>query len=270
MFILFHLLICRFDFKDSGIEGGLFKTSQISAVNNDPLSGTSYGVVKTLPFESHLKRMSVVCEDSGGSIHVFTKGAPEQVITHCNPNTVPHDFLDKVSEYSSQGYRIIGLASKTCTQHDSTRNILDVAREDLESEMDFLGLLILANKLKPETSAVIEELVRADIRVLMCTGDNLLTAVCVARKCAIIPQQADVYIVTTSFGKDKSLQVQFDLQAESNGKMCMGISEKKSNFYSGPLRRVHLAMEGEAFSLILKYRADLMDKICVTGTIFAR
>lgn len=36
--------------------------------------------------------------------------------------------------------------------------------------MDFLGLIVMQNKLKPETAGVLEDLQRADIRTLMVTG----------------------------------------------------------------------------------------------------
>ena len=49
--------------------------------------------------------------------------------------------------------------------------------------------------------------------------------------------------------------------------VCM---EDDTNLYSGPFRKVHLAMDGTTFDLISKYDKSLMDKVCVTGTIFAR
>lgn len=36
--------------------------------------------------------------------------------------------------------------------------------------MDFLGLIIMQNKLKPETPTVLEDLHRANIRTVMVTG----------------------------------------------------------------------------------------------------
>jgi cation-transporting ATPase 13A3/4/5 len=39
----------------------------------------------------------------------------------------------------------------------------------------------MENKLKSETTGVIEELKRCKIRTIMATGDNVLTAISVAR-----------------------------------------------------------------------------------------
>ena len=38
--------------------------------------------------------------------------------------------------------------------------------------MEFLGLIIMQNKLKPETPAVLEDLRRAHIRTVMVTGTS--------------------------------------------------------------------------------------------------
>ena len=61
-----------------------------------------------------------------------------------------------MNRYSSLGYRIIGLASKAM-KGDGVE-LESVPREELEGQLEFRGFLILANKLKPETRGVIEEL----------------------------------------------------------------------------------------------------------------
>ena len=53
-------------------------------------------------------------------------------------------------------------------------------RDEIEVELNFLGLLILENKLKPITTSIISHLHEADIRTVMITGDNILTAISVA------------------------------------------------------------------------------------------
>lgn len=46
-------------------------------------------------------------------------------------------------------------------------------RESLENELEFIGLLILQNKLKPESTPVIQELHRAQILTVMATGRKI-------------------------------------------------------------------------------------------------
>jgi cation-transporting P-type ATPase 13A2 len=61
-----------------------------------------------------------------------------------------------------------------------------IERLDCEKELTFLGLLVMENKLKRETSGVIQTLNACKIRTIMATGDNVLTAISVARQCAIL------------------------------------------------------------------------------------
>lgn len=46
----------------------------------------------------------------------------------------------------------------------------------------------MENKLKPETVGAVEILKNAEVRVVMATGDNILTATSVARQCKIIDE----------------------------------------------------------------------------------
>ena len=52
------------------------------------------------------------------------------------------------------------------------------SREKVETDLSFLGLLILENTLKPQTTPVIHQLREADIRTVMVTGE--LQSVCCA------------------------------------------------------------------------------------------
>ncbi len=52
----------------------------------------------------------------------------------------------------------------------------------------------MQNKLKPVTSNIIEVLKDAHIRTIMATGDNMLTAISVARECNIIDPESEVFL----------------------------------------------------------------------------
>ncbi|ELA47791.2 HAD ATPase, P-type, family IC [Vavraia culicis subsp. floridensis] len=61
-----------------------------------------------------------------------------------------------------------------------------------EQSLTFLGFIIFANKLKPATIPVIHNLKLADITCLMATGDNILTAISVAKECGMIEQDTPI------------------------------------------------------------------------------
>lgn len=56
----------------------------------------------------------------------------------------------------------------------------------MEKDLTFAGILIMENKLKPITSEIINKLHKADIKTVMVTGDNALTAISVGRHCDIV------------------------------------------------------------------------------------
>jgi magnesium-transporting ATPase (P-type) len=58
------------------------------------------------------------------------------------------------------------------------------------------GLVVLENRLKPDSAAVIDQLIEANIKTLMVTGDNLLTAISVARDCGMVGAKDQVVIVS--------------------------------------------------------------------------
>ncbi|MGH0126672.1 UNVERIFIED_CONTAM: hypothetical protein FKN15_021194 [Acipenser sinensis] len=62
----------------------------------------------------------------------------------------------------------------------------------------FLGLLILENRLKPETRQVLQELSSARIRSVMVTGDNLETAVTVANNSGMVQKTSRVIQVESA------------------------------------------------------------------------
>ncbi|KAA6372073.1 MAG: hypothetical protein EZS28_032401 [Streblomastix strix] len=65
-------------------------------------------------------------------------------------------------------------------------------RDQCESDLTFFGFHVLENRLRPTTKPAIKRLQDVGIRCVMVTGDNVLTAVNIARQCNIIPTQKHV------------------------------------------------------------------------------
>jgi cation-transporting ATPase 13A2 len=104
---------------------------------------------------------------------------------------VPSDYSAILLDYTRHGYRVIACATKALNSTDL--DIGNIRREDAESDLEFVGFIIFENKLKPGTSTTIKQLSRAAIRTVMCTGDNILTAISVAKESCLIDKSADVY-----------------------------------------------------------------------------
>ncbi|KAG9396998.1 Cation-transporting P-type ATPase [Carpediemonas membranifera] len=148
-------------------------------------------VVRRFPFESSLQRMSVVvCRPV---LTIFTKGSPERIISHCDPATIPSNLARVLEDEASAGRRVIAVAYKDLDT--SLAPELDqVSRAELEADLTFVGLVSFVNPLREDTLECLGVLRRANIRTIMCTGDNPHTAVAVARHAGMITDEV-LYVI---------------------------------------------------------------------------
>ncbi|KAJ7647229.1 hypothetical protein FB45DRAFT_892809 [Roridomyces roridus] len=151
------------------------------------------GVIRTFDFVSSLRRMSVIVKRlKSASMEIYVKGAPEVMVDICEPDSFPQDYDDLLSYYTRRGYRVIAIAGKSI-EGLSWLKAQRFKREQAESGLRFLGLIIFENKLKPGTAPAIHALRSAHLACRMITGDNPLTAVSVARECGLINPAAHVF-----------------------------------------------------------------------------
>lgn len=83
--------------------------------------------------------------------------------------TVPTNFPEILLQYTQQGYRVIALAHRPLHKFNYVK-IQRAERDMLERDLTFLGLLVMENRLKPQSAAVIAQLKNANIRTVMVTG----------------------------------------------------------------------------------------------------
>jgi cation-transporting P-type ATPase 13A2 len=105
-----------------------------------------------------------------------------------------------LNHYTHRGYRVIACAAKYENKLSWVK-IKKMTREEAESNLEFLGFIVFENKLKKATAPVINELKTAGIRNVMCTGDNILTAISVARECGLIDRNGQCFIPRFSEGE---------------------------------------------------------------------
>jgi cation-transporting P-type ATPase 13A2 len=159
----------------------ILESKNLETSCRNKLENNTVIILKTYDFTSDSKRMSVIIE-YGNKKYIYTKGSCDIMKTLIKNG--PDEYEDKVKEHSLSGYRVIAMAYKEIQEIGT--------RETDEKDLTFLGLIAFSNKLKPETYGVIEELNNADIKSIICTGDNILTAISVARECNIIEDSTTV------------------------------------------------------------------------------
>lgn len=147
------------------------------------------------------------------------KGAPECMKDICRADTckyyesrdrdkslcyvVPSDYEELLSFYTHRGYRVIACATKHIPKLSWVK-VQKMRRNEAESDLDFIGFIIFENKLKLGTADVLQELEQAGIRKVMCTGDNILTAISVARECQLIDRTAHCFVPRFIEGDSKT------------------------------------------------------------------
>lgn len=106
---------------------------------------------------------------------------------------VPMDYEELLSYYTHRGFRVIACATKHMPKLSWVK-VQKMKRTEAESNLEFVGFIVFENKLKKSTAGVIDELNGAAIRQVMCTGDNILTAISVARECHLIDRMAHCFV----------------------------------------------------------------------------
>ncbi|GAB5037413.1 potassium sodium efflux p-type fungal-type, partial [Nannochloropsis oceanica] len=194
-------------------KAGLFKEKP-----SCPASSTPPSFETEFPFDSVLKRMSVVYRhpsSPSSTLHVLTKGAFESVWSVCDyvrtadggkkrgakqqQQPVEHAFFlawqGEVERLASKGLRVLAFAERVVEEGEEKgkeeggkgeKEGREKAREEWENGMVFLGLVGLMDPPRPETRAAVDSCREAGIVVRMVTGDHPKTAAAIARQVAIL------------------------------------------------------------------------------------
>ncbi|XP_052761009.1 polyamine-transporting ATPase 13A3-like isoform X1 [Mya arenaria] len=245
------------------------------------------GIVRQFTFSSSLQRMSVIVRRLGAEhFEIFTKGAPEMIASLCVTDTVPDDFHDILMSYTRHGFRVLALAYKPLPEKLKYPKLQRIEREQVERGLTFLGLIVMENRLKPETTPVIRDLKDANIRPIMVTGDNMLTALSVARECFFAEENEKIILVQVfpaQYNANGDVMEQAHVEyvytdPRTDKKANRMHKEKQFDMLPMELRdaelgtgkKYHFAVTGKSWSLLRESFPELIDKIVVRGTIFAR
>jgi calcium-translocating P-type ATPase len=143
-------------------------------------------------FDPSIRLMSTV-DDVEGRLVVNVKGAPEDVLRLCtrivrpDAGDLPLDpkrraaISRRIADYEQRGLRVLGVARRRLAGSE-----LPEAREDVERELAFLGLVALVDPPRPEVADAVARCRRAGIRIIVVTGDAGATAAEVARAVGIV------------------------------------------------------------------------------------
>ncbi len=145
--------------------------------------------IAELPFSSERKRMTTIHSSKNG-VFSCTKGAPEEVIKICRYLT-KDSKIKKLSEkdkkivieqskiMAKEGLRVLALAYKKLPNKD-------FRSKSVERNLVFVGLVGMYDPPRAEVAEAIRTCRQAGIKVVMVTGDHLLTATSVAKEVGLL------------------------------------------------------------------------------------
>jgi len=138
------------------------------------------------PFESNQKYMSHIWQNSLNEKLIAMKGSIEGVLAHClTSDEERKSITDKANLYSSQGKRLLGLASKK----------LDILGDRManESNLNFIAILVFNDPIRKSAKDAIRECQTSGIEVKMMTGDHPYTAHAVADELGLLHSHHHLY-----------------------------------------------------------------------------
>ena len=145
-------------------------------LGNDMLSDTehlhdNWMLVQEYPLSQKLLAMSRVWKSPDSQHYVIaSKGAPEAIADICHLAEKQMRILsEQIDTMAKEGLRIIGVAKADFRQSD-------LPGEQHDFKFEFLGLVALADPVRPGVSEAIKDCYSAGIRVVMITGDYPVTA----------------------------------------------------------------------------------------------
>ncbi len=145
------------------------------ALSNTEHLHDNWTLVQEYPLSRSLLTMSRVWRSSDQKNYVIAaKGAPEAIAEICHLDGEEMERLSvEINALAAEGLRVLGIAKSEFGQ-------TELPNEQHDFKFGFLGLVGLADPVRPGVSEAVRECYAAGIRIVMITGDYPVTALKVA------------------------------------------------------------------------------------------
>lgn len=158
--------------------------------------------IRELPFDSRRKRMTTIHQlkkpFNGTQRIAYVKGAPKEVLELCT-GTYRNGRKEELTleernrimkandKYARNGLRVLAVACRLLHKEDNLPSALSAyTPEIIEQDLAFVGLVVMADPPRPEVADAVALCRKANIRIIMITGDYGLTAESIAKRIGIV------------------------------------------------------------------------------------
>ena len=168
----------------------LFETGFTSpidaAIREQPVQGAGgFAKLDEVPYDFVRKRLSILVSHDAHHL-MITKGSVDTVLAACTKAESPRgevvpleqviaDIQHRYAEYSGNGFRMLGVAWR------DMGSLQTIARDD-ETDMTFLGFIVLHDPPKEGIAKTISDLKSLGISLKVITGDNRLVSTYVSQQ----------------------------------------------------------------------------------------
>lgn len=182
----------------------LYYLEQTSSYKTKKILDEKFLRIKTLPFDSDRKLMTSINKINDENI-VIVKGAPDILLQRC-VNLAEKDqkiIKNTIDRWSDNTYRVLAIAKKSINNDilNKINNEKDSnAMSALENNLEFIGLVAMIDPPRETSKEAIAICKSAGIKPIMITGDNIKTAIAIAKQLGIY-QDGDLALTGIELNK---------------------------------------------------------------------
>lgn len=143
---------------------------------------------KVYAFDQNIKMSGNLYDGKAGEYVLMVKGAPETILARAKMAQSAREQVEvKLVELANKGYKVLALA------HGQLKHeINELERLSKHDELKFDGLIAVADGIRPETAAAIQQTKRMGVKTKMVTGDHAGTAYAIGRELGLAEDFAQV------------------------------------------------------------------------------
>lgn len=170
-------------------EGALVVAAAKLGITRQGLKDSQFDTLRTFPFDSTRKMMSLHVQLPDGEKYLVAKGAPDVILARAKEVRIDGQNLPMTDERRAEIEAIIDLfgtdALRTLAVAYRQAEDGTIDPENPEQDIVLLGIHGIMDPPRPEVTEAVADATSAGIRTVMITGDHAVTAQSIAKKIGI-------------------------------------------------------------------------------------